>query len=108
MATQSKLTDKAINAYKPKDKIYVVNDGNGLALSIETSGSKFWRFRYYFNLKPVLYTIGEYPYITLKQAREERDKLKALLANGIDPRQHKQQLKAERMARNRPTVPYCQ
>jgi hypothetical protein len=42
---------------------------------------------------------GKYPYITLKDAREEREKARALLAQGIDPAEHKKAVKAERLAR---------
>lgn len=36
---------------KPQAKSYKLSDGGGLALLIEASGSKLWRFRYFFNKK---------------------------------------------------------
>ena len=41
-------------------------------------------------------TMGKYPEITLKQARDKRDEAKACLANDIDPGELKQQLKRAR------------
>lgn len=94
MATRNKLTDTQIKALKKSVKAYSVADGQGLVIDVRPTGVKVWRLRYRFNNKPVLLTLGEYPYLTIKQAREQRDHALELLANGIDPREEKEEAKA--------------
>jgi integrase len=81
------LTDTAIKALKAKDKRYLVGDTGGLVLEVMTSGSKVWRYRYTLHSKrqPLL-TIGKYPEISLKAARERRDEWAVLVASGKSPK----------------------
>ncbi|WP_272681029.1 tyrosine-type recombinase/integrase [Providencia sp. PROV129] len=79
------LTDIQIRKAKPKDKVYTLNDGNGLSLLIEPNGSKGWRFRYRFAGKPKMISFGVYGQISLADARRKRDKAKKQLSDGIDP-----------------------
>ncbi len=88
------LTDSQAKALKPKEKAYFVADGKGLVLDVRPTGLKVWRYRYRFNDKSAIMTIGEYPIIGLADARAKRDEAKKLLANSIDPREPKQQAKA--------------
>ncbi len=88
------LTDTQAKALKPKDKAYSVADGNGLVIDVRPTGLKVWRYRYRFNDKPAILTIGEYPIIGLAEARAKRDEARKLLINGIDPRAPKQEAKA--------------
>lgn len=88
-----KLTDPVIKAAKPQDKAYTLSDGEGLALHIQPTGAKWWRFRYRFNGKPGLLSLGTYPDTGLKAARLERDRLKDLVKQGIDPSQNRQEEK---------------
>ncbi|MDM3622988.1 tyrosine-type recombinase/integrase [Proteus mirabilis] len=80
-----KLTDMAIKKAKPREKVYSLGDGNGLSLIVEPNGSKGWRFRYQFNGKSKMISLGIYPVITLNEAREKRDNARKLVANGTDP-----------------------
>ncbi|HGN1331879.1 TPA: tyrosine-type recombinase/integrase [Proteus mirabilis] len=80
-----KLTDMAIKKAKPREKVYSLGDGNGLSLIVEPNGSKGWRFRYQFNGKSKMISLGIYPVITLNEAREKRDDARRLVANGTDP-----------------------
>ena len=80
-----KLTDIAIKKAKPREKVYSLGDGNGLSLIVEPNGSKGWRFRYQFNGKSKMISLGIYPVITLNEAREKRDSARKLVANGTDP-----------------------
>ena len=81
------LSDRQINNAKPKGKDYSLPDGGGLGLLVTGRGSKFWRMRVRINGKPVVFSFGEYPYVSLEQARRQRDEVKALIAQGIDPRE---------------------
>ncbi|HEJ9402985.1 TPA: tyrosine-type recombinase/integrase [Proteus mirabilis] len=80
-----KLTDMAIKKAKPREKVYSLGDGNGLSLIVEPNGSKGWRFRYQFNGKSKMISLGIYPVVTLNEAREKRDNARKLVANGVDP-----------------------
>lgn len=90
-----KLTDKAIRALKPRESAYKEFDGQGLYISVQPNGSRLWRLKYRFGGKERLAALGAYPVVTLAAARVERDKLRRLLANGIDPSAHQ---KAARLA----------
>ena len=86
-----KLTDPIVKAAKPQEKPFTLSDGKGLALHVQPQGSKWWRFRYRFNGKPGFLSLGTYPDVTLKEARLERDRLKALIKQGIDPSVQRQE-----------------
>lgn len=88
-----KLTDSIIKAAKIKDKDYSMPDGHGLTLYVKTSGSKLWRMRYYFNEKEKMLSLGAYPEVTLKQARDTHKNLRELLTKGIDPSADRQEQK---------------
>ncbi len=90
------LNDTQLKALKPKEKVYNVTDSLGLSIQVETTGSKLWRFRYQFENKPKLISFGKYPDISLLQARERRDDARKLVANGIDPSQHRKEVKTAR------------
>lgn len=67
-----------------------LSDGDNLYLLILKTGTKSWRMSYTRpDGKRDKLSIGEYPHISLKQARQTRDEATTLLANGIDPKQHK-------------------
>ncbi len=95
-----KLTDQKCKTAKPKDKPYKLSDGGGLYLEVTTKGGKLWRMKYRFMNKEKKLSIGEYPAITLADARERREEAKKLLANGLDPSAVKQEIKQERILEN--------
>ncbi len=74
------------------------SDGGGLYLHVTASG-KYWRVAYRMHGKQKTLALGVYPAVSLKQAREGRDKAKEQLAQGIDPSTAKQDAKhAEKLA----------
>jgi len=79
------LTATTIKTCKPKDKAYKLTDGGGLYLLVSPSGGKWWRFDYRCQSKRKTLSMGVYPAISLKDARDRRDEAKKQLANGIDP-----------------------
>src|SRR5580704_4774829 len=79
------LSQLAINKAKPKDKPYQLADGNGLHLQIDTSGSKLWRVRFRFGGKANMMSLGPFPAVSLKDAREKREVIKKQIAAGINP-----------------------
>lgn len=88
------LTDKAIRAAKHADRPVRLFDGGGLYLELAPNGGKWWRLKYRFAGKEKRLSLGVYPHVALKQARERRDDAKRLLANGIDPSEQRKAAKA--------------
>ncbi|GHT02919.1 integrase [Synergistales bacterium] len=76
------LTDTAIKKFQPKKSRYMVADHDGLYISIQTNGKKFWRFRYTEHGKRSYLSLGEYPLVSLAVARVERDKLRLTQSEG--------------------------
>ncbi|WP_343661081.1 integrase arm-type DNA-binding domain-containing protein [Ralstonia sp.] len=79
------LTDTAIRNAKPSEKPIKLSDGGGLYIEIAPSGGKWWRLKYRFAGKEKRLSLGVYPDVGLKEARDRRDAAKRLLADGIDP-----------------------
>lgn len=79
------LTDTAIRNSKPKDKPLRLSDERGLYLLINPNGSRWWRFDYRFQGIRKTLSMGVYPDVPLKLARERRDEARSLLAAGADP-----------------------
>lgn len=94
------LTDSQIRNLKASDKVYRKADKQGLCIEVRTNGKKFWRYRFYFDGKATMMTFGEYPSMSLVQARERHAKARALLQKGINPviqeHQTRQKAKEER------------
>ncbi|MEO3385251.1 integrase arm-type DNA-binding domain-containing protein [Mesorhizobium sp. CAU 1741] len=87
------LTDVFCRTVKAAEKPQKFSDGGGLFLLVEPRGSKLWRLAYRFDGKQKTLSFGVYPTIGLKEAREQRDRARELLARDIDPGEHKKQLK---------------
>lgn len=89
-----KLNDKAIQAARPGEKVRKISDGDGLSLVIQPNGSKLWWLRYRFGGKEKTLSFGQYPLISLKQAREWAIDARKMIAQGGDP------MSAKREAQN--------
>ena len=92
------LTDTAIRKAKPADKPVRLYDERGLYLEITPSGGKWWRFKFRVNGKENLLSMGTYPDVGLKQARERRDAARQQLVEGIDPSAARKAEKAAKQA----------
>ncbi len=79
------LTYTNIKTAKPKEKEYKLSDGDGLYLHIMPNGSKLWRFRYSLNKKSSVLSLGKYPVVSLKRARELREDMREMVRKGIKP-----------------------
>lgn len=90
------LTDTSVRSAKPKDRAYKLSDERGLHLHVTSQGSKLWRWAFRFDNKQKLMALGQYPDVSLAQARDGRESARKLLASGIDPMA---QRKAEKVAR---------
>ena len=87
------LTDTRIRTLKYTGKPAKYADGGGLHLYVSSSGKKLWRMTYYYEKKEKVLSFGEYPVISLENARAKRLDTKQLLAQGIDPGAQKKAIK---------------
>jgi len=79
------LTDRAVRSAKPSEKPQKLFDTRGLYLLVSPNGSKHWRVKYQYAKKEKLLSLGEYPLVSLAEARKGRDQLRKHLAEGRDP-----------------------
>ncbi len=91
------LTETRLRALKPKDKPYKVADDRGLYIEVSPAGGKLWRFRYRIGPVEKKLSIGAYPEISLKQARQTAYEARHKIASGGDPamEKRKQKIRAE-------------
>lgn len=101
------LTDTAIRNAKPgltpigkeTSKPYKLGDAGGLYLEVAPSGGKWWRLKYRHGGKEKRLSLGVYPDVSLKDARQRRDEARKLLANDIDPGENRKAAKAAKTER---------
>ncbi|WP_425934615.1 integrase domain-containing protein [Aeromonas rivipollensis] len=91
--SKDKLTDSKLRTAKPEAKEYSLGDGDGLYLRVKPNGARLWVFNYYrpSDKKRANISFGPYPDVTLAAARERRREARALLAQAIDPKRHKEE-----------------
>jgi integrase len=90
MALTDTFVKNAKHSGKPSGDKH--SDGGGLYLHVTTAG-KYWRLAYRFYSKQKTLAFGVYPYISLLQARQQRDAARKQLALDIDPGQAKKEVK---------------
>lgn len=105
------LTAVQVRSAAPAGKPYRLFDGAGLYLEVAPSGGKWWRFKYRFDGKEKRLSLGTYPDVPLagrkdtatgrwiEGARDKRDRARKLLAEGIDPAEHRKAHKSARADR---------
>ncbi|WP_446425375.1 tyrosine-type recombinase/integrase [Mailhella sp.] len=81
------------SAAEKGEEVKSPSDGGGLNFI----NGKYWHLIYYFNGKRKKLTLGVYPTVTLKMARERREEARRLVEQGIDPAEKKKADKAEAM-----------
>lgn len=75
----------------PETKSIDLRDGNGLILRVSRSGGKKWRYEYRYDNRKKVLSLGAYPQISLKRARQLSQQAKTLREKGIDPVEHARQ-----------------
>ncbi len=90
----SKLSALGVSKAAPGNTPIKLSDGGGLYLLVTPSGGKLWRLKYRFEGKEKTLSIGQYPVVTLADARLRAMNAKRLLSNGVDPSAFKQEAKA--------------
>lgn len=91
------LAKSAVTNARPSAQAYKLTDGRGLYLLVQPSGARWWRFDYRRpgTKKRNTLSLGTFPEVSLKLAREKREAVRVLLAEGIDPGENR---KAEAQA----------
>ncbi|MFN4324672.1 MAG: tyrosine-type recombinase/integrase [Azonexus sp.] len=84
------LTDTHCRNAKPREKLYRLNDQRGLYLEVKPNGVKAWRYRFTLDGKASMFALGEYPAVTLSEARERSEAARKLVKQGINPAQQRQ------------------
>ena len=81
-----KLTELELKkAAVKEDKDYNLSDGDGLYFIVRRNGSKFFRLDFRYGGKRLSMSLGTYPKISLKEARDKKDECKKLLSENINP-----------------------
>jgi len=81
------LSASAVRDAKPQAAARKLRDERGLYLLVQPNGSRWWRFDYRRpgTGKRNTLSLGTYPDVSLKRARDRRDDARKLLSDGIDP-----------------------
>ena len=82
-----KFTDQAVSKLKPTDKQVDYRDEltKGLILRVGKSGKKSWQVRYRADGKQHRQSIGDFPHVSLKEAREQVRRIQAAVMDGENP-----------------------
>ena len=90
------LTPSAVANAKPQAKPYKLADERGMYLLVKPDGGRLWRFDYRRpdTRKRNTVSLGIFPDVSLRKARDKRDEARALLADGIDPGHERKAVKA--------------
>ena len=92
------LNDTKIRSLKPSEKPFKVSDSHSLYLLVNPGGSRLWYLKYRINGKESRLGLGAYPEVSLANARQQRDGIRKLLAQNINPAQ-------QRSAERTPSTP---
>lgn len=92
------LTDTQIKKLKPTlqckpNRPDKYTDGKGLQLRVRHTGNKVWVVVYRYQNKSHDLTIGQYPQMGLSEARQRHLEIKAMLSDGLDPKQERDKQK---------------
>lgn len=89
-----KFIDSFIKNLKSESNWYEKTESSGLGIRVMPSGNRFWIYRYTLNGKRQKMTLGKYPAVGLKQARDLILQAQRLKEQGINPIDHQRQEKS--------------
>ncbi len=87
------LSKTLLRKAEPRQKAYKLYDFDGLYIIVNNNGRKYFRYDYKFNEARKTLAIGVFPDVSLEEARDRVREAKKLLAQHVDPSQHKRQIK---------------
>lgn len=79
------LTVTQITRAKPRQKPYKLFDGRGLYLEVAPGGGRWWRLKYRIAGIEKRVSLGVFPDVSLKNARDRCEAARKEIAEGIDP-----------------------
>ena len=87
MTKRSLLADASVRSRQKEPGYYL--DGHGLYLQVSAGGSRSWILRYTLKRKTREMGLGSVHDFGLAQARERAQRVRQLIADGIDPIEHR-------------------
>ncbi|MDW1606823.1 MULTISPECIES: tyrosine-type recombinase/integrase [Vibrio] len=92
-----KLFDKHLKTVlnKKHDKVFTLTDGRGLGARVSEKGKVRWQYRYKIDGKSCRMDLGDYPELSLLNAREEAQQCREWLAQGYDPKHQRSLVRNE-------------
>jgi len=93
-----KLSDRQIRGWIKADAPVAKADGGGLTFTLSAAGTAAWVLRYRHGGKPRELTLGQYPDVSLKDARKKAGDARAQVQAGVDVARERQRAKTESAA----------
>lgn len=93
-AQATRLSELKVKSAKPTEKDYVLFDGGGLQMRVRSNGSKLWNFNYRHPItkKRINMGLGTFPEVSLAQARKGSVAAREVLAQGLDPKEQRDEV----------------
>jgi hypothetical protein len=92
------LTEEQIAGLTPRERPYRAGDGHGLYLLVEPTGKKRWRMSFHLRGRESTVAFGDYPDLSLADARQQCLNANRLVSDGIDPVELKRQQRRQAQA----------
>ncbi|HAG2476107.1 TPA: tyrosine-type recombinase/integrase [Salmonella enterica] len=83
------LNDTKIRSLRPSSRPFKVSDSHGLYLLVSPGGSRHWYLKYRINGRESRIGLGAYPAVSLSAARQQREGIRRMLAQNINPAQQR-------------------
>ncbi|GAM08263.1 integrase [Geobacter sp. OR-1] len=83
------FTERFLASIKPQEKKFVLREGRGFALQVLPTGTKTFLYIFELNKQKGYYQLGNYPAMSLADARVAYNDAYNLVKKGIDPREEK-------------------
>ena len=85
MAGERLLSEAQCKAARASSRLFYLNDGGGLRLRVRPNGSRHWIYRYRFGDLEKSTSLGPYPEVSLKAARQRLQAMRTVVRDGKDP-----------------------
>lgn len=93
MRATVKLTAALVKSAEAAEKPFRLYDGNGLFLLVQPNGSKLWRYKFRYGGKEQLLALGQFPAISLAEARSRHAEARAAVLAGRNPCEERREAK---------------
>ena len=83
MAGERLLSEAQCKAARASSRLFYLNDGGGLRLRVRPNGSRHWIYRYRFGDLEKSTSLGPYPEVSLKAARQRLQAMRTVVRDGL-------------------------